>query len=70
MMLHGYSCSCKFFHELSRQAVDVMVDCGADLTRLVASGRMPLAPNLMTSGSWLFAERCLYFDWLEERALS
>jgi hypothetical protein len=21
-------------------------------------------------GSWLFAERCLYVDWLEERALS
>ena len=20
-------------------------------------------------GSWLFAERCLYVDWLEERAL-
>jgi hypothetical protein len=21
-------------------------------------------------GSWLFAKRCLYVDWLEERALS
>src|SRR5271166_6824826 len=46
----------------------VMVDGGKD--RLMLASLRYLDTFVKIDGSWLFAERCLYVDWLEERALS
>jgi hypothetical protein len=38
--------------------------------RLMVASLRYLDTFVKMDGSWLFAERCLYVDWLEERALS
>jgi SnoaL-like domain len=38
--------------------------------RLMLASLRYLDTFVKIDGSWLFAERCLYVDWLEERALS
>ena len=46
----------------------VTVDGGK--RRLMLASLRYLDTFVKVDGSWLFAERCLYVDWLEERALS
>src|SRR5260370_489245 len=46
----------------------VTVDGGK--RRLMLASLRYLDKFVKIDGSWLFAERCLYVDWLEERALS
>ncbi len=46
----------------------VTVDAGK--RRLMLASLRYLDTFVKTSGDWLFAERLLYVDWLEERALS
>src|ERR1700740_3642233 len=46
----------------------VIVDGGN--RRLMLASLPYLDTFVKIDGSWLFAERCLYVDWLEERALS
>ena len=46
----------------------VTVDGGK--RRLMLASLRYLDTFVKIDGSWLFAERCLYVDWLEERALS
>ena len=46
----------------------VTVDGGE--RRLMLASLRYLDTFVKIDGSWLFAERCLYVDWLEERALS
>ena len=49
-------------------AYHVTVDGGK--RRLMLASLRYLDTFVKIDGSWLFAERCLYVDWLEERALS
>ena len=43
---------------------------GSEKRRLMVASLRYLDTFVKTDGAWLFAERLLYVDWLEERALS